>query len=884
MSAVTGPVEGEAGQLIVADNSPEQQQQAAQAHAEGISDIQNYLASFNKEIADQPTVVRGGATLTTVTASGASQTTTTDATTPAYFVTQTADGQLQYTPAPTGGAYFTTAEGATYYSADASAAEAGPIVLVDGSQIQQVAGVGLNVGQVGVGTVSVAGASGADGTGQIALALQGQTAEAILKAATQGGQILTAQPAAGQQAGVQQYQTVTIVPQDAGAAGGEVSYVLIVSQDATNAGTATATLQPVGQVAVKKDPQQDISVYEFDDTVSHKQTGQQVVTRAQLDSDGKVRTVKVVQKKVVQTLTQAHMCTYCNYTSPKRYLLSRHMKSHSEDRPHKCSVCERGFKTLASLQNHVNTHTGTRPHQCKECDASFTTSGELVRHVRYKHTHEKPHRCTECDYASVELSKLKRHMRCHTGERPYQCPHCTYASPDTYKLQRHLRIHTGEKPYECDICHARFTQSNSLRAHKLIHTGQKPIFQCELCPATCGRKTDLRIHVQKLHTSDRPLKCKRCGKSFADRYTYRVHAKSHEGEKCFKCDLCSYASISQRHLESHMLIHSDQKPFQCDECDQAFRQKQLLKRHKNLYHNPNYVPPTPKEKTHECPECNKAFRHKGNLIRHLAVHDPDATAQEKEEAMRIGQPKLPGEKKDGEEDDYDELMDDPDEEFSDEDDDDDDDEDEVMDEVETNNVLGTNADGVVTVSGHQVAQQGGQGTAQVGQPQATTGQNQVVVLEVIQVPQNADGTGGGQIQQLRAVDARSTSGGRMLQTADGNTLIIQQNGDGTTTQLLPQGELLQLEEGADDLLGKASQEIKKMAATHDSDKQKDVEECFGFGNDADEDEAILSLPAGGAATRAELQQLQQQVPQGGQIIQDSGGQQYIIVQPSSQGM
>ena len=57
-------------------------------------------------------------------------------------------------------------------------------------------------------------------------------------------------------------------------------------------------------------------------------------------------------------VTQAHMCNYCNYTTSKRYLLSRHMKSHSEERPHKCSVCERGFKTLASLQNHVNTHTG----------------------------------------------------------------------------------------------------------------------------------------------------------------------------------------------------------------------------------------------------------------------------------------------------------------------------------------------------------------------------------------------------------------------------------------------------------------------------------------------------------------------------------------------
>ncbi len=29
-------------------------------------------------------------------------------------------------------------------------------------------------------------------------------------------------------------------------------------------------------------------------------------------------------------VTQHHMCNYCNYTSPKRYLLSRHMKSHSE--------------------------------------------------------------------------------------------------------------------------------------------------------------------------------------------------------------------------------------------------------------------------------------------------------------------------------------------------------------------------------------------------------------------------------------------------------------------------------------------------------------------------------------------------------------------------
>ena len=70
-------------------------------------------------------------------------------------------------------------------------------------------------------------------------------------------------------------------------------------------------------------------------------------------------------------------------------------------------------------------------------------------------------------------------------------------------------------------------------------------------------------------------------------------------------------------------IPSGEKPFECDECDQSFRQKQLLKRHKNLYHTPDYLPRPPREKTHECGECDKAFAHKGNLIRHLATHDPE---------------------------------------------------------------------------------------------------------------------------------------------------------------------------------------------------------------------------------------------------------------------
>lgn len=119
----------------------------------------------------------------------------------------------------------------------------------------------------------------------------------------------------------------------------------------------------------------------------------------------------------------------------------------------------------------------------------------------------------------------------------------------------------------------------------------------------------------------------------------QIHTKTHEGEKCYKCELCPYASISQRHLESHMLVHTDQKPFQCSQCDQAFRQKQLLKRHINLYHDPNYIAPTPKEKTHVCPSCNRQFRHKGNLIRHMSLHDPDSSVREHAMALKVGRKK-----------------------------------------------------------------------------------------------------------------------------------------------------------------------------------------------------------------------------------------------------
>lgn len=151
------------------------------------------------------------------------------------------------------------------------------------------------------------------------------------------------------------YEAVAFEANEGENADGEVSYVYIMDEKESQLGD-DGTNQELADDGVEE------KVYEFeeeeeltdDDGIVKKQE-----KRKAAGSSGTSTAAKSAKKS--QVSLAMHMCNYCNYTSPKRYLLSRHMKSHSEERPYKCSVCERGFKTLASLQNHVNTHTGTKP-------------------------------------------------------------------------------------------------------------------------------------------------------------------------------------------------------------------------------------------------------------------------------------------------------------------------------------------------------------------------------------------------------------------------------------------------------------------------------------------------------------------------------------------
>lgn len=84
------------------------------------------------------------------------------------------------------------------------------------------------------------------------------------------------------------------------------------------------------------DNDSDNQVYEFDD-IDEENTMND-------DADDKTKIVKIIGHSSINSKAKKgvnvpatgtgsfHLCSFCNYSTPKRYLLARHMKCHSEDR------------------------------------------------------------------------------------------------------------------------------------------------------------------------------------------------------------------------------------------------------------------------------------------------------------------------------------------------------------------------------------------------------------------------------------------------------------------------------------------------------------------------------------------------------------------------
>ncbi|KAF5293256.1 hypothetical protein FQR65_LT10996 [Abscondita terminalis] len=338
-----------------------------------------------------------------------------------------------------------------------------------------------------------------------------------------------------------------------------------------------------------------------------------------------IEQASIKDENVVKVLTELLLqCEYCNRTYADRTFLLTHQRRHTTLVNYECVTCKETFDSYLSATKHWMTKCTDEANlfylpkmtYCECCDLNIVdlkedqaqgnnsqapANAELEKKKRgrkrkwpkqetktkrlsYNVDDGYKYQCERCilvfdTIVALELHREKEHAS------NFSCEECGQVVHSAKALVIHSRAHQSLKPYVCEQCGRSYSQTSHLWQHMRFHQGIKP-FACphEGCEARYTIRPDLKDHIRKVHTRERPFKCSVCGKSFLTGSVYYQHRLIHTNDRRYGCDICEKRFFRADALNNHRRIHTDERPYPCEICGREFRQKGDRNKHVRTQH------------------------------------------------------------------------------------------------------------------------------------------------------------------------------------------------------------------------------------------------------------------------------------------------------------
>ncbi|XP_058474129.1 zinc finger protein 462 isoform X1 [Solea solea] len=285
---------------------------------------------------------------------------------------------------------------------------------------------------------------------------------------------------------------------------------------------------------------------------------------------------------------------------------------------HPCAQCDRVFMSMQGLRSHERSHSAMAlfsredKYNCQYCQFVSPFRHNLDRHVQSHHGHHKPFRCKFCPFKSAYASRLKSHLhKAHTGEQHmYKCLSCSFSSMTISQLKEHsLRDHgevltlhklraatqaahatlrpsrlatnTEQAPLASDdpsyleppdvrqqLSHYQLASRSQMSSVSTPVADNRPdgILTCEFCEFSSGYMQSLRRHYRDRHGGKKLFKCKDCSffTCYKNNFTIHVEAGHSNGvqeelPKDLRCPLCLYHTKHKSNMIDHIVLHKEER-------------------------------------------------------------------------------------------------------------------------------------------------------------------------------------------------------------------------------------------------------------------------------------------------------------------------------------